>query len=241
MNSRLERRLGELAHKPVNFDPDALERANPAEGWHVDDRRQPLPPEPPGEPVEDGSWKIARRLIRGYEFADPSVVRAFYDPDKPLAERDMLLELRALGIVRVYVGVRVGDVYDELREVNGLEARVFGWYYRTLEGHVEQGQMDWQVWKWLESGAVEFRVFAVSRTAPIANPLVRLGFWLLRDHERSVFLNSTSRRMRSFTELALNQERRGERLRDASTNLTARRLTARDASHDQLARHLEDD
>jgi uncharacterized protein (UPF0548 family) len=240
VNIRIQKRLAELADKPVNFDPVALDLANPPEGWNVDDRRQPLPSEPPGEPVHEGSWETGRGLIRGYEFADPSMVRAFYDPGKPLAERDMLLELRTLAIVHVYVGVRVGDVYNEVREVNGRQARVFGWYYRTLEGHVEEGQMDWQVWKWLDSGEVEFRVYAVSRTAPIANPLVRVGFWLLRDHERSVFLNSTNRRMRSFTELALRKELPAERVREAAPGLTARRRPADDTSHEELARHLED-
>ncbi len=240
MNSRIQRKLAKLSEKPVNFNPDELDLADPPEAWNVDDRRQPLPSEPPGAPVAGGSWEVAKRLIRGYEFADPSVVRAFYDPEKPLAGRDMLLELRALGLVRVYVGVRVGEVYDQVREVNGQQARVFGWYYRTLEGHVEQGQMDWQVWKWLDSGAVEFRVYAVSRTATIANPIVRLGFWLLRDHERSVFLNSTGNRMRSFTDLALREGGGAERVRDASRDLTARRLSARDSAHDQLASHLND-
>ncbi len=28
------------------------------------------------------SCEIARRLMRGYEFADPSIVRAFYDPTR---------------------------------------------------------------------------------------------------------------------------------------------------------------
>ncbi len=239
MTRRIRKRLARLAAKPVNFDPGALDVAPLPAGWNVDDRRQRLPPETRGDPVRAGSWEIARRLIRGYEFADPSMVRAFYDPDKPLAGRDMLLELRTLGIVHVFVGVRVGEVYDQVREVDGRRARVFGWFYRTLEGHVEAGQMDWQVWKWLDSGEVEFRVYAVSRTAPIANPFVRIGFWLLRDHERSVFLDSTNRRMRSFTELALEEERPGERVRQAGPGLTARRLPAGDASHDQLARHVE--
>ncbi|MFZ0042588.1 MAG: DUF1990 family protein, partial [Solirubrobacteraceae bacterium] len=169
----------------------------------------------------------------------------FYDSDRELAGRDMLLELRALGLARVYVGVRVGEVYDETRELDGRGARVFGWYYRTLEGHVEEGQMDWQVWKWLDSGEVEFRVYAVSRTAPITNPVIRVGFWLLRDHERALFLQSTQRRMRSFTELALAEEggddgTRRERLRRASPELTARRMASDDPVHDDLARNVED-
>ncbi|MGH2892400.1 MAG: DUF1990 family protein [Solirubrobacteraceae bacterium] len=235
----IERRLGALGRAPINYDPTALDLDDPPQGWHVDDRWQALPPEPPGEPALGGSWEMARRLIQGYEFADPSLVRAHYDPDSPLEGRTMLLELRALNLVSIHVGVRVVDVYDEVRERGGREARVFGWAYRTLEGHVESGQMDWQVWKWHDTGEVQFRVHAVARTAAIANPIIRLGFWLLRDHERAVFLNSTETRMRSLTELALQRERAGDAVRDASTQLTARRLSPDDPAHEQLARRAD--
>ena len=153
----------------------------------------------------------------------------------------MLLELRALNLVSVHVGVRVVRVYDELRERDGRHARVFGWAYRTLEGHVERGQMDWQVWKWSDTGEVQFRVYAVSRPAPVANPIVRVGFWLLRDHERAVFLDSTDRRMRSLTELGIGRERVGDAVREASPRLTARRLSADDPAHEQLARRVDED
>ena len=235
----VQRRLDELADKPVNYDVDALDLSHPPSGWHVDDRCQPLIGEPPGEPTAEGSWEIAGRLIRGYEFADPSLVRAFYAPDAPLEGRNMLLELRALGAVRVHVGVRVVHVYDDRRRIEGRDARVFGWAYRTLEGHVEQGQMDWQVWKWLDSGEVEFRVHSVSRTAPIRNPIIRVGFWVLRDHERAVFLDSTDRRMRELTRVALQREGRGARVRAASPDLTARRLPSDGPAHEQLARDVD--
>jgi uncharacterized protein (UPF0548 family) len=151
----------------------------------------------------------------------------------------MLLQLRTLRLVRVHVGVRVVNVYDEVRRLDSRDARVFGWAYRTLEGHVEQGQMDWQVWKWLDTGEVQFRVRAVSRPAAIANSLVRIGFWALRDHERAVFLDSTDRRMRELTRLALEGERPGARVRAASPDLTARALPADDPAHDRLARDVE--
>ncbi len=239
LSPQLQRKLADLADKSVNYDPDELDLLNPPRGWHVDDRHQPLPREPAGAPIPGGSWEIARRLIRGYEFADPSMVRAIYDPGEPLAGRDMLLELRALGLVRVHVGVRVGEVYDEVRRVDGRELRVSGWYYRTLEGHVEKGQMNWEVWKWLDSGEVEFHVYSVSRPASIANPIIQIGFWLLRGHERALFLDSTCRRMQAFTELGLNRDQRGERIQQASHGLTARRPTKDDPSHAELARNVE--
>jgi uncharacterized protein (UPF0548 family) len=237
---RIRRRLAELADTPVNYDADALDLADPPRGWNVDRRCQRLPAEAPGDPVPEGSWEIARRLIRGYEFADPSMVRAFYDPAAPLEGRTMLLELRTLSVVRIHVGVRVVKVYDEVRGVDGRDARVFGWAYRTLEGHVEQGQMDWQVWKWLDSGDVEFRVHAVSRTATIPNRIVRIGFWLLHDHERTVFLDSTDRRMRTFTAVALAHADGPASVRRASPELTARRLRHDDPAHDALAGNIDD-
>jgi uncharacterized protein (UPF0548 family) len=237
---QIRRRLRALADKPINFDL-ACAQADPLpEGWVLDDRCQPLPGEPAGQPIPHGSWEIAQRLIRGYEFADPSVVRAYYDPEAPLPGRDMLLRLRALGRVDIYVGVRVGEVFDETRTVAGRSARVWGWNYRTLEGHVEMGQMAWEVWKWLDSGEVEFHVHAVSRPASIRNPIVWLGFRLFGGHERRVFLQSTNRRMLRFTELGLEPDVGKDQIRQAAAELTARELPADDSAPDELARHLSD-
>jgi uncharacterized protein (UPF0548 family) len=231
---RTRRRLARLTDKRVNFDAPDPSLLTPADGWHLDDLCQELPPEPPGMPVEGGSWEIARRLMNGYEFADPSIVRAYYDPGLPLEGRNMLLKLRALGVVRVFVGVRVGDVYEEDRDLSAGRAHVWGWSYRTLEGHVEQGQMDWEVWKWEESGEVQFRVHSVSRSAHHPNPLVRLGFHLLRGHERKQFLEGARRRMRALTELALEHGTSGE-IRQAAAELTLRPMIGEGEVHDELA------
>ena len=235
----IRRRLGRLHNTPVNYDPAALDLAHPPAGWRVDDRCQRLEPEPPGDPLPAGSWETAKRLISGYEFADPSLVRAYYDHDAPLAGREMVLELRALGFLSIHVGVRVVEVYDEVRELGERRASVFGWAYRTLRGHVEQGQMDWMVWKWHDSGAVEFRVRAVSRPAPIPNPVIRLGFLVLRGHERQLFLDSTDRRMRELTALALRADAPDEVVRAAGPELTARRTDESDPAHERLARRAD--
>jgi len=95
--------------------------------------------------------------------------------------------------------------------------------------------MDWEVWKWLDDGHVEFRVHAVSRPARIANPIVRFGFHVLRDRERDAFLDSTKRRMRTFTELALTDEDPDRTIRDAAAAVTARRLRGADAAHEAVA------
>ncbi|MGN6169788.1 MAG: DUF1990 family protein [Solirubrobacteraceae bacterium] len=236
---RVARRLAALADRPLNFDLAVLRSASSADGWVATDVCQRLPDEPPGPPVSGGSWQIARRLMRGYEFADPSIVRAYYDPEVPLERRNMLLKLKALrGLVHLFAGVRVGDVYEETREFDGQIVQVWGWNYRTLAGHVEMGQMDWEVWKWLESGRVEFRVHAVSRPAPISNPIVRIGFHVLRGRERRAFLDSTQKRMRTFTELALEHEGADRRVRDAAADLTARASRADDPAHNAVTDNI---
>jgi uncharacterized protein (UPF0548 family) len=199
----IRRRLAALSTKPLNFDLAELERAQPGDGWKVTHLCQALPAERPGDPEHGGSFEVAQGLMRSYEFADPKVVRAYYDPRHPLEGRDMLLELKALGLVHVFAGVRVGDVYEHTRRFRHREVRVWGWNYRTLEGHIERGQMDWEVWKWLDSGEVEFRVHSLSRDAGITNPVLWLGYRVLRGHERAAFLDGTKRRMREFVELAL--------------------------------------
>jgi uncharacterized protein (UPF0548 family) len=236
---RVRRKLVELAHRNLNFDLADRAQFSPTRGGRIDDLCQALPAEPPGMPIKGGSWEIARRLMKSYAFADPSIVRAFYDPGTPLQGRNMLLELRALGLVHVFVGVRVGEVYEETRAVGSRQARVWGWNYRTLEGHIERGQMDWEVWKWLDSGEVEFRAHAVSRPAHITNPLVRAGFRLFGQHERKTFLESTERRMRTFTELTLAHKHVVEPLHEAAATLTARPLRDRAgaAVHDELVRN----
>jgi uncharacterized protein (UPF0548 family) len=239
LSPAMRRRLQRLHGRPVNYDPAALDLDHPPPGWLVDDRCQPLEPEPPGPPVDGGGWDTAKRLIAGYEFADPSIVRAFYEPGAPLLGREMVLELRALNLVRIHVGVRVVEVEDDVRTIERRTVSVFRWAYRTLEGHVEQGQMDWMVFKWHDTGAVEFRVRAVSRPARIRNPLVRIGFLALRRRERRLFLDSTERRMRELTALALHAERPGDVIREASPRLTRRRPSRGDPGHARLGRRTD--
>jgi hypothetical protein len=102
---RARRLLNDLHRRAVNFDSAERDRSTPEDGWIVDRYRRALPPEPPGPPAPNGSWDVARGLIRDYEFADPAIIRAVYQPEHPLADRDMLLEARFHGL-RFHFGVR---------------------------------------------------------------------------------------------------------------------------------------
>jgi uncharacterized protein (UPF0548 family) len=195
--SEAARELTDLRRKGLNFRVPSR-RPSSEEGWRIDDYRQPLPPEGPGPPVPGGPWELARRLLRDYDFVDPAIVRALYHGRDPLEGRDMLLELRIWGL-RFYVGVRVGQVVDAVVKEHGRPAKVWGWNYRTLEGHFESGQMDYEVRKWLDSGEVEFRIHAYSRAAYIPNPIVRWGFWLLGRRKQTQFGRRACERMRQLT------------------------------------------
>jgi hypothetical protein len=91
-------------------------------------------------------------------------------------------------------------VYEEDRELDGRRGRLFGWNYRTLQGHVEKGQMDWQIWKFPDDGGVLFRIRSYSRPAGDGNLVLRLGFRLVGRREQLRFLTFASERMARLTE-----------------------------------------
>jgi uncharacterized protein (UPF0548 family) len=77
--------------------------------------------------------------------------------------------------------------------------RRWGWNYRTLQGHLEMGQMDYEVHKWLDSGEVQFRIHAFSRPARIPNPVIRLGFRLFGRRVQRRFARHACQRMARLT------------------------------------------
>jgi uncharacterized protein (UPF0548 family) len=193
-HEREPRSVADLRDRPLNFDPGRIAEYRPDAGWHHDDYRQALPTEPPGEPLPGGSFEVAMRLMRDYAFAEGSAIKAVFERGGGLEGRDMLLRARILG-VRFNLGVRVGEVADRRDEVDGRPVRIWGWNYRTLDGHLECGQMEYEVWKWLDTGEVEFRIAAVSRRARIANPLLKLGVILFARREQLRFYRHVCDRM----------------------------------------------
>jgi uncharacterized protein (UPF0548 family) len=197
VSARARGTLLELAGRDHNFDPARHDSYTPETGWDIDDYCVVLPGEPPGPPVDDGPWEIARRACERYEFADPGLVRAAWFDDVPLSEREMLLEGR-FGFLRFPLGLRVGEVLDATADVDGRPARRWGWNYRTLAGHLERGQMDFEVRKWLDTGQVEFRIHAYSQRAHIDNPVVRFGMWMFGRPLQLRFARNGVRRMRDL-------------------------------------------
>jgi hypothetical protein len=124
----------------------------------------------------------------------------------------MLLRGRAFGLT-FWFGTRVGGVIDERRQSDSGEQQVWGFNYQTLEGHLERGQMEFTVIKWLASGNVAFRINAFSQAGKITNPLVWLGFKLFGRRVQLRFINRSLERMRRLVADELGQERHVEEAR----------------------------
>jgi uncharacterized protein (UPF0548 family) len=202
--------LPALAGRRVNFDAGRISEYVLDRAWRVDDMVERLPHERSGPPEPGGSWEVGREIMDSYQLADPRIVTAVYDPDAPLAGRDMLLRIHFLGI-GFKVAVRIGDVYEGEVEIDGRAAQIFGWDYRTLEGHFEQGQMHYEVWKWLDTGDVEFHLRAVSQAARTGPLLLRTGFrWVGRPNQLR-FYRQVCRRMRRLTEAQMETNRAADK------------------------------
>ncbi|GAB3637330.1 DUF1990 domain-containing protein [Hymenobacter arcticus] len=197
--------LATYAHTKVNYDYQDQREYTPATGWRLDDYATDLPAEAPGPPEASGSFAAAQDVLRRYAFPPPNLITGYFDPQKPLNERVMVLRAHFL-VFNFYFGVRVADVIDEQAQPgpNGSE-QVWGYGYRTLEGHFEKGQINFSVHKNLTTGAVQFRIHAVSRKGHIRNPLYWLGFKVFGRALQRRFARQSLGRMRGLVAEALAQ------------------------------------
>jgi uncharacterized protein (UPF0548 family) len=224
--------LDGLRHRGINYDPARAPQDGRADGhWHVDSGDIVLGQEAPGEPAPGGIWEVGCVLVRHYEFADPRILRAAYRGSSELLDRDMLLEGRFYGL-RFYLGVRVTRVIDETRDTGAGPQRVWGWSYQTLDGHLEQGRLNYEVIKNTGTGQVIFRVSGYSRMAPIPNLFIRLGFLLFGRLTQRRFYASIQRRVRHLVQAA----QRGEPLPTPAVRADGVVLAPSDASAHPLER-----
>jgi hypothetical protein len=198
-------RLATYAHAKVNYDYQNQQAYTPATGWRLDDYATDLPAEAPGPPEAAGSFAAAQDVLRRYAFPPPNLITGYFDPRQPLDERIMVLRAHFL-VFNFYFGVRVVDVVDEAARPGptGPE-RVWGYGYRTLEGHFEKGQINFSIHKNLTTGAVQFRIHAISQKGHIRNPVYWLGFKVFGRTLQRRFARQSLARMRRLVAAALAQ------------------------------------
>jgi uncharacterized protein (UPF0548 family) len=185
--------VADLGDRSVNYDESAAP-PHVTEGWNQDRWTVHLGREAPGEPEPGGLVQTAGQLVNSYQFSDPAILRAAFRYPGDLVGRDMLLEGRFL-VLRFLLGVRITAETDEVRDGPNGPERVVGWSYQTLEGHLEQGKLAYEIAKELHSGRVEFRIVAYSRQAPMRNPVLRLGFRLFGRRTQLQFYRQALRRL----------------------------------------------
>ncbi|MFD2784897.1 DUF1990 domain-containing protein [Hymenobacter rubripertinctus] len=203
---RQKARLDAFTRAGYNFDPDRLTDYTAATGWRVDDYETELPPEAPGPPEPRGSWAAACEVLSRYSFPPPGLISGIFLPDQPLSQRVMVLRAQFLG-VSFWFGVRIGRVTDETRALpdGGGPEQVWGYNYRTLEGHFERGQIEFIVHKNCTTGRVWCHIHAVSQTGRIRNPFYWLGFKLFGRRLQVRFSQQSLKRLRQQVERMLRE------------------------------------
>ncbi len=161
-----------------------------AAGWRRQYFEAVVACERPGVAEEQGVFSRLRCALRNYEFSDPRIVTAHFDPEHSLAGRRMLLEIRVLGLRYL-----TGTIVAAVREDRTGGADHFGFRYETLEGHIESG------WEWFvirkdhATGEIRFSIEARWREGDFPNFWSRLGFRLLARRMQKRWLLRAQRRM----------------------------------------------
>ena len=194
--------LAAYAQAPVNYDT-TQPAYTVATGWRLDHYATDLPAEAPGPPAPAGPFAAAQDVLRRYGFPPPDLITGYFDPAQPLNQRIMVLRAHFL-VFNFYFGVRIVDVVDEAARPGptGPE-RVWGYGYRTLEGHFEKGQINFSIHKNLKTGAVQFHIQAASQPGRIRNPFYWLGFKVFGRTLQRRFARQSLLRMRMLVAAAL--------------------------------------
>ncbi|SDY51991.1 DUF1990 domain-containing protein [Hymenobacter psychrophilus] len=234
LTARQQARLDAFTQAGYNFDPDLMADYTAATGWRVDNYETELPPEAPGPPVAQGSWAAACEVLRRYSFPPPGLITGIFLPDQPLAQRVMVLRAGFLGF-SFWFGVRIGGVTDETRTLpgGGGQEQVWGYNYRTLEGHFERGQIEFIVHKNLATGRVWCHIHAVSQTGRIRNPFYWLGFKLFGRRLQVRFSRQSLERLKAQVEQMLQKGW----LAPAATGPVVEPISAHDEAQEQLEKN----
>ena len=164
-SAALKPRLEALPHTRVNFDEADEAEMTRERGWHHYYSEAVIAR---GGDV-DARFARAKTALATYQFSDPSIVVAHFDPAAPLLHRRLLLEIKIWGL-RYLCPAYVSRVRDE--------AGLFAFRYDTLYGHIEQG-VEWFIVSKTASGDIRFRIEARWRQGEFPNWWSRLGFILV--------------------------------------------------------------
>jgi len=189
-------RLEAAAHAPRNFD--AMDDEMTAEaGWHHYYSEALIAREPEGDTL----FARARAALANYRFSDPAIVTAHFDPETPLLDRRILLQIKVMGL-RYLCPTLVARVREE--------PGAFGFRYDTLDGHIERG-IEWFLLTKSDTGDIRFRVEARWMHGQLPNWWSRVGFALLARHYQRRWHLEAHRRMSLFAHYGSVRRPTGDR------------------------------
>lgn len=195
--------IQQLANLNFNYDEKVYHSALDKKGWNTDHYQALLAIELPGAPIKNGPFEVAQNAIRLYQFPDPHLISAIFDPERELNGRDMLMLAKFAGFTFTF-GVRVTAVVDEERTLpSGQKIKVWGYAYRTLSGHFEVGEIRFEVSKNLTTGEVFFEINAYSKPDRIQNIFYRIGFHLFGRRLQKYFAKSSIARLQNMAQKSL--------------------------------------
>ena len=164
-SEELRVRLDRLATVPTNFE-GAEEELTAERGWHHWHSEAVIARE---ADASDVRFARARVALANYQFSDPRIVVAHFDPRGALLGRRIILEIKVFGLHCLCAAV-VTQVRDE--------GDVFGFRYDTLDWHIERG-LEWFLLTRDEHGDIRFRIEARWQRGVLPNWWMRAGFAVL--------------------------------------------------------------
>lgn len=193
-DEELMERLRALSSVARNFT-ERDEDMTPERGWKRQYSRSLVAREKPGPAERGGPFERLSVVLRNYEFSDPRIVTAHFNPEEQFEGRRFLLELKVPGL-RYLCGTVVAAVREESPE----GSPVYGFRYETLEGHIERGWEWFLVRKDQKTGEIEFSIEARWKEGEFPNFWSRIGFdlvgrrmqkrWHRHAHRRMTILSS---------------------------------------------------
>ncbi len=178
--AHLKARLEQARTSRTNVDA-VEEEMTGDQGWHHYHSEAVIAREAEGEE----RFARARTALANYQFSDPGIVLAHFDPAERLLGRCMLLEIQVFGLRYLCPAV-----VNRVREEPG----VFAFRYDTLEGHIERG-VEWFVLSRRDDGEIRFRIEARWRKGDFPNWWSRLGFKIVSGYYQRKWHRSAHERL----------------------------------------------
>lgn len=214
--AELETRLNALEQAPLNFAAPLEDL--PGNRWRRYFTEAVIAQEPPGAPAPGGAFAKAWLAVLDYQFSDPSIVKAHFDPRSPFEGRTLLLELRIFGL-HFLCGTRITRLTERTDPGVCTER---GFRYDTLAGHFEVGSEWFMLTQDQRTGEVRFRIQASWRPGTFPNFWSRWGFWLFGERFQLAWHRLAYLRLRKLSGATGNNLARvpqGRRLVHAGSDL----------------------